>query len=199
MSLDPRYNWFSVKLVRPPKKTPQEYVFRGLTAKEIQVIAKLPTFFDAQKYALQTCVIYDGDWDKNYGWVCQTLSDKIWEFSGLTEGAKPYREAVEWIQHDVGKMEANAIAMIPGLTLEILENADPRNYAKYLLIGKHQFESLYNIPLEQAYANGQQEGEVAQVRHLSSPVEKGQVGTQVAEFSWKKGQFIDPNLSSLPD
>lgn len=148
--LDPRYRWYSIKLKDENLKE-CIYYFRGITSKELRVAGTKPTTFEAETYLLNQVVVPEKDWLTMLGGVAMKLLKEIYKYSGLNEEQLTFDEAVNWIQSENGCMEAAAIAMIPSCTPDVLENCDPFQYAKFLIMGKFQFETMYGIPVEQAF------------------------------------------------
>lgn len=149
-SLDSRYRWYRIKL-KDENLQYCDFYFRGATAKELRIAGSKETTFDAETYLLSSLVLPKKDWITMVGGTATKLLNEIYRFSGLTEEQITFTEAVNWIQSENGALEAAAISMIPSCTPDILENADPFQYAKFLMMGKFSFESMYGVPVEQAF------------------------------------------------
>lgn len=149
-NLDPKYRWYSIELL-DEKREKCKYVFRGVTARELRIAGTKETTFEAERFILNATVHPQKDWDSMLAGVVSRLLSEIYNRSGLTDEGTTFVEAINWIQSENGAMEAAAVAMIPSCTPELLENCDPYTYAKYLVMGKFQFESMYGIPVEQAF------------------------------------------------
>lgn len=134
------------------------FVFRGLTQKEIRTAARKKGG-DVDLYILRTCVEGDYNWDEEHAGVTNRLLTEIYRVSGLDEAGEPANEALEWIKSPGGRIEAIALAVIPGLTLDILDNCDPHDYARYIIATKFVLARLYGLMLEDVIdLQNQQEG-----------------------------------------
>lgn len=149
--LDRSYRWFSITL-SDGKKGKQAYYFRGLTANELRIAGTKPDIDSAEDFILETVVLPKIDWATfPKPGVPQRLIEEINHLSGLTEAGIPQSEAVEWVMSDQGGMEALAISMIPGLSLKELRNTDVFDYWRYLIVGKHMYESIYARPAQETF------------------------------------------------
>jgi hypothetical protein len=126
------------------------YTYRGLTQQEIKTASSKKSG-EAELYILNRCVEGDHDWENTLAGITERLLSEIYKISGLTDEQVTIKEAVEWITSETGGAEAMAISVIHGLTLETLHNCCPFTYAKYLILGKYLFETLYGIPAEQVF------------------------------------------------
>lgn len=197
MELDPRYRWYKVSLPVVQEKNKKhvvgkkDFYFRGLTCREIRIAGYKPDKYQAEDYVLSTCVLDPpNNWDYQLAYTTLQLIKEIYKCSGIDDEAVTFTEAYGWISDEVGLLEAIAVAMIPSVTLELLENCDPFNYAKYLAIAKFQFETMYGIPIQDAFKTGE-EGDRAQESHLTTrdQITRDQrSAVDVTSFSWKKGQ-----------
>lgn len=189
--LDPKYRWYRIVL-KDEKLKPCEYTFRGLTAKELRIAGTKPGKYEAEQYLLTQVVTPNKDWDNMLSGVVAKLLKEIYRLSGLDEEGLTFAEAVNWIQSETGSLEAAAIAMIPSCTPDVLENADPFHYAKYLVMGKFQFEGMYGIPVEQAFVQGRQPSNPIDTTPKPGPAVMpgpGEVGQQVQDsFTWKRSK-----------
>jgi hypothetical protein len=192
MQLDPRYRWYRVRL-KDEFLQPCDYYFRGVTAKELRIAGSKETTFEAETYLLEQTVLPRKDWNSMLGGVAMKLLQEIYRFSGLSEEQVTFQEAINWIQSENGAMEAAAVAMIPSCTPDVLENCDPFIYAKFLMMGKFQFESMYGIPVEQAFLPADKQ---PQVNNGFDPTPRpgpavmpgpGEVGQQIEnQFEWRR-------------
>lgn len=192
MNLDPRYRWYKITL-KDENFKPCEYFFRGLTARELRISASKETTFDAETFILEAVVTPQKNWLTMLGGVCTRLLEEISKYSGLTNEQLTFVEAINWIQSENGSMEAAAIAMIPSCTPDILENCDAFQYAKFLMMGKFQFESMYGIPVEQAFLPPDQRPQanngIDTTPNPGAPAMPGpgEVGRQIEDqFVWKR-------------
>lgn len=202
---DPKYRWWKVELLGPDWKL-QPIYFRSLTAGEGRQQQRLPPE-KAEVFILKHAV-YGGesiDWDRFPGGASRTLLQCIYGKSGMgeDEDGSVWDQALNWLKTDFGKLEAVAVTMIPGLTFEVLENCDSLHYAKYLFIGKHNFETMYNIPVSEAF-NFEPQTKPAEVRRPAQtvPPRPGEVVWNTEEeYSWRAGQpiTIDPDAVDLDD
>lgn len=150
MNLDSRFRWYKISLLGPDTK-PKEYIFRGLTANELRKAGLRPDKDVAENFILATCVVNLESLDVELGGTCIQLLNNIYVISGVTEEGRPYQEAATWIESEQGKMEALAISVIPSLTLELLRNCDPADYARYMMLGKFHYESMLGQPAANAF------------------------------------------------
>lgn len=188
MELDSRYRWYKIRL-KDENLNPCDYYFRGVTSKELRLAGTKPSTFEAETFILQKVVLPQKNWETMLGGVSMKLLSLIYRYSGLTEDQLTFKEAQDWIQSENGAMEALAVAMIPSCTPELLENADPFHYAKFLMMGKLQFESMYGIPVEQAFLPREPDNRIDPTPNPGTPVMPGpgEVGRQVEDsFTWKR-------------
>jgi hypothetical protein len=190
--LDSKYRWYKIVL-KDENFHPCEYYFRGLTSKELRVAGSKETTFEAETHILEQIVLPKKDWLNMLGGVAMKLLQEIYRYSGLSEEQLTFSEAINWIQSENGSMEAAAIAMIPSCTPDILENCDPFHYAKFLVMGKFQFETMYGIPVEQAFlpADKQPAGgiDISPKPGPFVPPKPGEVGQQIEnQFTWTRGR-----------
>lgn len=151
--LDKRYRWYKVELIDGWGK-PQTYVFRGVTAGELRRAGAYASETESETFILNQCVLPEMDWSTGPAGVSRIILQKIYRVSGLDGDESPFEEAVHWLQTDSGALEAAAVSMISGLTLEHLELADPAHRAKYLAVGKFMFETLYGVSVFDAFKPG---------------------------------------------
>lgn len=189
MELDPKYRWYKIVL-KDENFQPCTYTFRGVTAKELRVAGTKATTHEGEQYLLSKVVYPQKNWDTMLAGVCNKLLQEIYKYSGINEEGLTFVEAVNWIQSENGAMEAAAIAMIPSCTPDVLENCDAFQYAKFLIMGKFQFESMYGIPVEQAFMPRQPEGQDIDFMPKPGPPATpgpGEVGKQIEDqFVWKR-------------
>lgn len=148
--LDKRYRWYKVELINEWGK-PQTYVFRGVTAGELRRSGAFASETESETFLLNQCVLPESDWSNGLAGVSRILLEKIYRVSGLDGTSYPFEEALHWLKTDSGALEAAAVSMISGLTLEHLESADPAARAKYLAMGKFMFETLYGVSVFEAF------------------------------------------------
>ncbi len=189
MNLDPRYRWYRIQL-KDENLKPCTYTFRGVTIGELRKAGTKPSKFDAEQYILETVVFPNKDWNNMLAGVCAKLLREIYKYSGIDDEGRTFGEAIAWIQSENGNLEAAAIAMIPSCTPDVLENCDPFHYAKFLIMGKFQFETMTGIPVEQAFSMGQQPANGIDPTPQPGPAVlpgPGEVGYQVENaFEWKR-------------
>jgi hypothetical protein len=184
--LDRKFRWFTVKLKGPDSKSLVPYTFRGLTQGELVAAGTKPDKDSAEDYILKTCVV---DWnaENQLSGTTLFLLEKIKNISGLDDEGKPFNEAVDWMTSDDGKFEALAIALIPNCSPEVLRNCDPSDRAKYLLIGKVQYETMYGRPVGEAFGALAPQ-QVATQQPMNNPIPG--VGEKAIwtedSFSWSK-------------
>jgi hypothetical protein len=190
--LDPRYRWYRINL-KDENKGRCYYYFRGATAKELRVAGSKIDVFDSETYILDKVVYPKRDWNKMLGGVAMRLLQEIYRFSGLNDEQLTFQEAINWIQSENGAMEAAAVAMVPSCTPDVLENCDPFVYAKFLMMGKFQFESMYGIPVEQAFLSSNKNPNSSNgIDTMPNPGPAatpgpGEIGRQVEnQFVWRK-------------
>ncbi len=186
--LDNRYRWYRITL-KDENLQPCEYTFRGVTAKELRIAGTKPDRFGAEQYLVEQAVTNKKDWLNMLAGVVAKLLKEIYRVSGLDDEGLTFAEAVNWIQSETGALEACAIAMIPSCTPDLLENADPFHYAKYLVMGKFQFESMYGRPVEECFL-GKQPISPIDPSPKPGPAARpgpGEVGHQVEnQFTWHR-------------
>lgn len=192
MNLDSRYRWYKITL-KDEKLNPCDYYFRGVTSRELRIAGSKETTFEAETYFLDQAVLPKKNWEIMLGGVAMKLLQEIYRYSGLNEEEYTFQEAINWIQSENGAMEAAAIAMIPSCTPDVLENCDPFQYAKYLLMGKFQFESMYGIPVEQAFLPnaGGKDNYIDTSPKPGAPTlpGPGEIGHQIENsFEWKRSR-----------
>jgi len=149
MNLDRRYRWFKVNLLGPNRER-KDYVFRGMTSGELTIAGSKEGEFEAESFILSQCVVNYNE-DIEWAGTSKTLYDLIMNISGLDEDCRTLREAQKWMHHEEGKYEAVAISMIPSCTPEIMRNCDPSDRAKYLLLGKFMFTSIYGKEVDELF------------------------------------------------
>lgn len=188
--LDSKFRWYKIRL-KDENLKPLDYYFRGVTTKELRVAGTKESTFEGEQYLLSKAVLPEKDWNTMPAGVAAKLLQEIYKFSGLTEEGITFGEALNWMQSENGALEAAAVAMIPSCTPDLLENCDPFIYAKYLIMGKFQFETMYGIPVEQAFLpkdNPHAEGIDTTPRPgpAANPG-PGEVGHQIEDqFEWKR-------------
>jgi hypothetical protein len=148
--LDRSFRWYKVRLLDSKTYLPTDYIFRGPTSNELSIASTRKTPFDIENFILSSCVLGDHDWNTALAGVSKTLLELILSKSLSSEG--PFTEALEWFTTEKGCFEAAAVSMIPGLDHAKLRNSDPSDYAKYILTGKFLFETLYGMPVMQAFS-----------------------------------------------
>lgn len=148
--LDKRYRWYKVELIDEWGK-PQTYVFRGVTSGELRRSGAYASEVESETFILTQCVLPERDWSSAPAGVSKILLEKIYRVSGLDGTSYPFEEALHWMQTEAGALEAAAVSMISGLTIESLESADPAARAKYLAMGKFMFETLYGVSVFEAF------------------------------------------------
>ena len=194
--LDPKYRWYKICL-KDEKYNPCVYYFRGATSKELRIAGTKETTFEAETFLLDKVVLPKKDWNTMLGGVGMKLLQEIYKYSGLSEDQVTFQEAINWIQSENGAMEAAAVAMIPSCTPDVLETCDPFIYAKFLIMGKFQFESMYGIPVEQAFLPSDKQPQVAGSNGIDITPRPGpavapgpgEVGHQIEnQFEWRRGQ-----------
>jgi len=149
--VDPRYRWFCITFRAKTGNKTASFVFRGFTGAESRRAGGQHTAFDSEVFLLKCCVP-NIDLDAVEYNICSRLLKEIYHVSGWNEHGAPYKLAAEWIQDETGSLEAAAVCMIPGLTLQELDTCDPQDKAKYLIMGKWLFESLYQCKVEEAFS-----------------------------------------------
>lgn len=190
MKLDPKYRWYTIKLKDEFLK-PCSYTFRGLTTRELRISGTKETKYEAEHFILTQVVTEQKDWNTMPAGVCLKLLKEIYRLTGIDDEGLTFKEAMNWIQSETGSLEAAAIAMIPSCTPEVLENCDPFHYAKFLVMGKFQFETMYGIPVEQAFMGAPPSGGIDPNPKRGPEVRPGpgEVGYQVEnQFEWHKGK-----------
>jgi len=135
--LDKRYRWYSVALKK--NKATVSFIIRGLTRAEQR---KKEIKKDAETYVLNCCVVGKHNWDTEYYGICNSLLNNIYELSGITESAKPFKEAVSWIESPERIIELFSVAFVAGCSFDILDNCDPVDYAKYCVAGRFIFQLM---------------------------------------------------------
>lgn len=186
--LQPNHRWFKIKLKDSTGKI-VDFYFRGVTSNELRVAGTKEDLFASESYILSCCVLSNEDWETTaFVGTAKILLNEIYKISGLTDEDLPMKEAARWISDERGSAEAVAITMIPSLDLQTLQNCNQFDYAKYLLVGKLMFESLYNIPVEQAFVTKSQPQTppIPNIRSEAPPM-PGQVATSQELFTFKKG------------
>jgi hypothetical protein len=185
---DNRYRWYRISL-KDENLKPCVYTFRGATMKELRIAGTKPDKFEAEHYLLNKLVYPQKDWPTMLAGVVNKLLGEIYRYSGLSEEGLTFSEAVNWLQSDNGSLEAAAVAMIPSCSPDLLENADPFQYAKLLVMGKFMFETIYGIPVEQAFMQHAPDNSIDPTPNpgpatLPGP---GEIGYQVEDsFTWKR-------------
>lgn len=149
MQLDRRYRWFKANLLGPDR-TRKDYIFRGMTSGELTIAGSKSGEFEAESFILSQCVL-NYEEDKEWAGTAKALYDLIINISGIDSEARTLQEAQRWMHHEEGKYEAVAISMIPSCTPEIMRNCDPSDRAKYLLLGKFMFTSIYGKEVEELF------------------------------------------------
>lgn len=154
-SLDRAFRWFKIVL-SDEVGDPRAYYFRGLTANEVHIAGTKPDIEAAENFILSRVVLPVVDWATfpKVG-VPERLIEEVNHASGLTEAGIPQAEAVDWVTSPLGGMEALAVAMIPGLNLSLLRNACSFSYWKYLMVGKHMYETIYSRQANETFQPNQ--------------------------------------------
>lgn len=183
--LDSKFRWYKIRL-KNELLQPEDFYFRGITRKELRIAGLRPSKFDADTYILETVVNNRKNWLEMVSGTADRLLSMIYKYSGLDQEGDTFREAISWIQSESGAMEAAAVCMIPGCTLETLDTADPYNYAKYLALGKFSFESIYRVPVETAFLPKSEKEGVAQHHKETARPNQGEVGYDVETFNWSR-------------
>lgn len=148
-TLDRKYRWYAITLLGKDFR-PEKFVFRGLTSAELRIGGTKDTELEAENFFLYTVVLGERDWDQMPAGTSRVLLEQIYHYSGVTSDLI-WEEGIAWLLSQEGSLEACTVSMIPGLDLEKLRSADPFDKAKYLLIGKYMFETLYKVPVSQAF------------------------------------------------
>lgn len=126
------------------KKKPsnkKKFKFRALSNREL-LIAFNKTENSKLDYVLSVGVIgYDSfNWEEIPAGVQRTLFEAIWT---VTCGDKFEEDIKATIDPNINPLvneEDMAVALIPGLTYEILQNTDRVNYTRYLALGQKIIE-----------------------------------------------------------
>lgn len=204
--MDPRYRWFQIVFHSKYGAPDLVFHFRGFTVAELRRAGGRPTAFEAEVFLLQQCVA-EFDLDSVEHSVSERLLQEIYHVSGWNEHGAPYRAAHEWIQDETGSLEAAAICMIPGLTLQELDTCDPHDRAKYLIMGKWLFETLYPTTVEQAFRGAPKDEKSLQLQDLKRQAQAGAAALhgqgQVTEStgwdsSQRKANILPEVLPELP-
>lgn len=190
MELSRKYRWYKIELLDKDRK-PSIFIFRGMTADEIRIAGTKKDGSSAEDYVLESCVLDVGPVGEMLGGSSRTLLENIYKVSGLTEEASPIAEALEWIQSDEGTAEALAVSMIAGLTVEILRTCDPHDRAKYLILGKFMFESIYGVEAKDASFSGNKGTQKEFIPPSRQVTKDGKKvidipGSEVERFHWQK-------------
>lgn len=185
MELDSRYRWYKLPLQNASQQT-EVFYFRGITAGELRKAGTKRTKYEADNFILSSVVLPYKDWDLELAGTANRLLSEIYKYSGLTDESLTFTEAINWVQSEHGALEAAAVAMIPCCSLELLHNCDQFDYAKYLIMGKFQFETMYGIPVEQAFV--QQDSPALQPQAVTKATPgPGEIATEVENsFTWSK-------------
>lgn len=199
MNLDRKYRWYRARLKGPDFEL-QDYVFRGLTADERRKLGELPDTADWERYILERCVLGDRDWSRELVGTAKSVLLNIYRHSGMVEEVysltgeiednRPLLEALKWIEHDEGKMEALAVAMVPGLTVDMIRHADEYDRLRYLIIGKFVYETLYGRPAEEAFGKPKKAGQHAPGQLRVPGVGEKEI-LEAGGFTWDGGAVPD--------
>jgi hypothetical protein len=132
----------------------EEFTIRGLTRAEyLETIRR----FGHNELLLQnyicgiaTLTPINYNWDQSLAGVADSIAKAIWNVSGLSAQSDGFlqsfiKEANEWLESEEGKLEAIALATIPGLDLETLHHCDPPDRIKYLWLGQFNCQLFYGI------------------------------------------------------
>ena len=147
---DPKYRWFSVKL-RTKGNTTESFVYRALTRKEQKKLAKMVDEDKCEMFLLNTCVLNKCDFLDLPAGTYKKLLQLITNESGMDDDSKPFFEAKEWIESELGCLEAAAVATLPCCSLEMLDNSDMSYYWKYLLVAQVIFTAVFRIDPSKAF------------------------------------------------
>lgn len=151
MNLDRQYRWYKINL-RGANCKYRDYYFRGATAGEVKVAGAFETATEAEDFLLKNTVLHLEDPQAELAYTMERLYAEICKRSALlTEDNLPFQDALNFLKSDIGKIESAAVITVPSLDLCKLHNADPTHYSVYLLLGRYLFESLYGVPVEQAF------------------------------------------------
>lgn len=187
LGLDRRYRWYRIVLMGPDR-SPTPYVFRGVTRGELVASGSRQTAVEAEDYLLQCSCPTISDLGSEWAGTCKALLQQIYRVSGLDDEGLPYKEAIAWLNDEEGKYEAVAVAMVPGCSPEILRTCDPSDRARFLLIGKFMYETIYGRPIEEAFtgSSGGGQGGVVGPEPMPTP-DRGEVATWTQEgFQWQR-------------
>ena len=138
MELDKKYRWFAITL-KDSSYRPKEYIFRAITRREFLASRTYENEFAQQEYFLKTCVAnYVGD---ELQGTCERIISEIVKLSGIDgDDLTLVSELQAWMDDEEGVNEAIAIIMINGITPDYLDNADPVDRLKCLLLGRKMFQ-----------------------------------------------------------
>lgn len=153
-ALDPKYRWFSIKL-KVRGNVFSDFVYRGLTRREQRKLASITDESKSEDFILKSALAKGQEYDELPAGSYKKLVQLITSISGLTndDAPKPFTEAMEWLDTDLGSLEAAAITVIPGCTLEALDTMDNTYYWKYLLVAQILFKSTYQIDPATAFSS----------------------------------------------
>lgn len=131
-------------------------MIRGLTRREccnlIRRYQHEPALLELEACRLSVLEPESYDWENNLAGIITNLFSKVWDVSGADANGQYLtayaQEATDWLMDTQGKQEAISLACVPGLTLELLHNADPPDYIKYLWLGQFACEAIFGIPID---------------------------------------------------
>jgi hypothetical protein len=133
------------------------FVIRGLTNGEYKDLSrkysKIPDRFQLEACKLAVQEPSEFNFSEAQAGLIEKLFDEILNSSALKQGEGTrfenfVQEATDWLTSEDGRMEAIALATIPGLTLDILEESDPPIRIKYLWLGLFNCNNFFGIPHE---------------------------------------------------
>lgn len=165
-------------------KVKYQFIFRGLTRRDLRLAGLKDTTFLAERFILETCVEGDWDWENLPGFIVNNLLNQIYKISGIGS-TTPWDEAANWLDSEDGRSEAVASAMIPYCTPEYLENCDPVNYAKTIYLGRFILKVTMGITPEQLFGVETSEEAIDHKVDSQLPTKAGEVGKEVEQFSWR--------------
>lgn len=176
--LDSRYRWFVANLKVKGNET-NTFTYRALTRKEQKKLSSIKDEEKCETFVLKTCVQSNINLEEIPVGTHRKLIQLITKVSGLDEENLPFKEAKEWIESDLGCIEAAALATIPGCSLEALDNMDISYYFKYLIEAQVLFKSIYQIDPKAAFS--EQAARPPQAPLLSQQQQPGRQPTIIVE------------------